>query len=169
MTVSSLLARACVVLLLWMPAVASAQTGDPDDANSSTALSTTSSSVTSSAVSSGGILMTVYLLTPKSKTAQLRLFMQNNRVALAAQAPVGAGDTLVDLSGAFGVDTPAQQRAFSALMRGQRAHLTRVLAHEHITHDQVMVFVRAIHAQMQSVAVLQPAADRMSAPRPLTQ
>lgn len=166
MTISPLFVRVCVVLALLMPATAMAQTQDADDANSSTTLSTTSSTTTSSAVSSGGILMTVYLLTPKNKqTAQLRIFMQNNRVALAQQASIGGGQTLADLSGAFGIK-PEQQRAFGALLRAQRASLQEVLSPTHITHEHAMIFVRTIHAQMAQIDALQSAARRMSAPSP---
>lgn len=138
---------AALFSLFCLSAPALAQLNSDDTGNE--LFSTTSSgTTTTTALTTAGIVVTVVNITPeKNRRSALRLYLQANPAATQEALALGGGETMEDLSRFFGV-SPQNLTAFAALTRAHRGLLTQILADELITDEEVLAFVKAIHASM---------------------
>lgn len=142
-------------ICLATPAMAQEDTGNE------TFLSTTSTSTTSTAMVTALGVLTVVTITPKPGKRALRLYLEQNAVAVLDGMGTGGGQSVADLSGAFGVQTDAEATAFGEVLRQERATLGALLEDHRVSDAEVEHFIRTVYEAMLAHDALTAATQRM--------
>lgn len=132
-----------------------------EDTGNETFLSTTSTSTTSTAMVTALGVLTVVTITPKPGRKALRLYLEQNAVAVLDGMGSGGGQSVADLSGAFGVETDAEESAFGKVLRSERVALGAMLEDHQVSDDEVKRFILTVYRAMLAHDALTQAARRI--------
>lgn len=140
-------------LLMLCPQAALAQ----DDTGNESFLSSSSTTTTSTALVTALGVLTVVSLTPKPGNRALRLYLEQNAVAVRAGASCGAGDAVADLAQAFAIPQEHTHH-FGRLLRQERHVLLEILEDERVSDEETLRLIRHLHAAMSRHPELERAA-----------
>lgn len=126
---------------------AAAQTTSDDEAAAAgLLLTTTIGGVTTTA---GGIVLTVVLVNNKDDDNKeaMKVYIENNSVALQQDITMGGGDTIDDLAESFGVPA-SEHAAFGRAMRSRRDVLMDLVDARTVDEERAGEFIEEVYAAM---------------------
>ncbi len=146
----------CVVGAGWArPAMAQEDTGNE------TVLSSSSTSTTTTAMVTALGVLVIVTITPKPGRRALQTYLEQNHVAVRDGIHTGAGQSVADLSGAFGVETDEEEAAFGEILRQERATLDAIIEDERVSDDELHQFILTVYEAMRRHDKLEAAAQRI--------
>ena len=147
-------------VLFMLPTTLWAQT---DDTGNEGLLTSTSTTTTTTGLTTTGVVLTVYLVTPKKgRNAALKRYLEHNVVAVRHSIATGGGEGAIDLALFFGVESD-HVGSFARLLRALHTDLTPTLSDSLITQKEVDRFVEIVYLAMTHHDLLARDAHRLDA------